>query len=242
MALYPNIVFGADRFVLFTGFQPVVSDDGLEWTYTTPTSPNEGGRASAFLDYADGVFIAALDGDIVRVSNDRGETWHLAASIPPGCTNGIGNAQTILTGNGIALMISADDRTACRSEDGGETWTLHEITDYAGGIFFQVGAFTNGKFLAWVEDFATNNGIRYSSEDAITWTETPTNGPIWIGATGVTSMGTILTTHGQYGEQTISRSTDDGLTWATLPATSYVQSHAIARFGSGYVDAGTVCP
>src|SRR5262249_14819212 len=104
MALYPNIEFGADRFVLYTGFAPVVSDDGINWQYTTPANPQDGGRASAFLDYGEGRFIAASDGPIY-VSDDRGETWHMAGSIPAGCVNGIGSAQKILTGNGIALMV-----------------------------------------------------------------------------------------------------------------------------------------
>jgi hypothetical protein len=242
MALYPNIVFGADRFVLYTGFKPAVSDDGIDWQYTTPANPDEGGRASAFLDYGEGRFIAASDGNVIRVSSDRGQTWHMAASIPAGCTDGIGNAQKILTGNGIAVMISFDSRTACRSADGGETWTLHKITDFTGGIFFQEGLFGSGKFLAWAQDWSADNGIRYSSDDGITWTEAKTNGPIWLAAIGVTTAGTILSANGQYDEQSIRRSTDNGLTWIEVPTSAYVQSHAIWRFASGYVDANTVCP
>lgn len=244
MALYPNIVFGDDRFVLYTGFKPVVSDDGRQWRYTTPPNPNEGGRASAFLDYGAGRFIAAADNDVIRVSSDRGETWHLAASVPKGCTDGIGVAQTIPTGNGVAVMVSADKRMACRSGDGGETWTLHSITSFTGGIFFQVPVFANGMFLAWVNDWSSqpSHGIRYSSTDGMTWTATPIPDAIWLGSTGVTAKGTLLSSWGKYGDQVISRSTDNGLTWARLPQTAFVASHALTRFGAGYVDANTVCP
>jgi hypothetical protein len=242
MALYPNVVFGADRFVLFNGFKPAVSDDGVTWKYTTPADPNQGGRASAFLDYGGGRFIGAVDGNVIWITDNRGETWHMPASVPAGCTDGIGNTQEILTGNGVAVMISYDNRTACRSADGGETWTLHKITNFTGGIFFQVGVFVHGKFLAWALDWSKNNGIRYSSEDGTAWTETPTNGPIWLSVTGVTALGTIVSSTGQYDKQSISRSVDDGLTWTDLPTSSYVQSHTITRIASGYVDPNPLCP
>jgi hypothetical protein len=242
MALYPNIVYGANRFVLYTGFKPAVSDDGVNWRYTTPANLNEGGRAVAFLDYGSGRFIATQDGDIIRVSSDRGETWHQAASVPPDCIKGIGTAQKIATGNGIAVMVSDVDRMACRSADGGETWTRHKIVDLPGGIFFQYPSFANGKFLAWGLDFSTNQGWRYSSTDGITWVAEKTTGPIWIGPNGVSTSGALIATNGdQYGKQKIMRSTDNGLTWVEIPTSNFVQSHAFTRFAAGYIAANTLC-
>jgi hypothetical protein len=139
-------------------------------------------------------------------------------------------------------MISDADRTACRSADGGETWTLHPITAATDGMLFQVVVFDGAKFITWGVDWATNNGVRYRSDDGMTWEETPTNGPIWISAAGVTPDGSIVTATGQYEEQSFSRSSDGGLTWAAVPPASFVQSHAITRFASGYVDSNTLCP
>ncbi len=235
-ALYPNILFAQDRFVLYSGFKPYQSTDGERWIVTT-AYPGEGGRASAFLDYESGRFIAAQDGDIIRVSADGGLTWPLAPSVPDGCIDGIGQAQKIPTGNGIAVMTSWSDGVACRSGDGGLTWTRHPIvqTDLLShGMMFQVPSFANGVFLAWGHDFATGQGYRYSSTDGITWEQQALNGPAWIAANGVSLEGTLIATNGgMYEDQTISRSTDNGLTWIDIPTAEFVQSHGLTRFEAG---------
>ncbi len=247
-ALYPNIVFGMDRFILFSAFKPMASDDGLAWKGTQVVDPNGGGRATTFLDYQGGRFIQASDGNIIRYSSDRGETWKMATSIPTDCTRGIGTSQKIITGNGIAVMISDETQSACRSADGGNTWTLHRFANVSAqeGIVFQVGSFANGEFLAWGLIYAANNGagngVRFSSKDGINWIQRPTHGRIWIGSNGVSVKGTLIASNGHgYEKQALLRSEDNGLTWTEVPTTNFKQSHPFTRFESGYVAPNTLC-
>ncbi len=244
-ALYPNIVFGMDRFVLFSAFKPMVSDNGSLWKATQVVDPKGGGRATAFLDYQGGRFIAAADGDVIRYSDDRGETWKNASSVPAGCVTGIGTSQKIMTGNGVAVMISDQTQSACRSGDGGVTWTLHRFANLAAqdGAVFQFGTFANGEFLAWSSNYKSNNDVRYSSKDGITWVQKPTTGKIAIGGpNGVSVNGTLIATNGAgYENQRLFRSEDSGLTWTEVSGTNYKKSHPFTRFESGYIAPNTLC-
>ncbi len=247
----PNLVFGAGTY-LRLGAPSIISEDGINWRTGGYEGLNGPGaepqattRAFEFLDYKDGRFIGIFDGNNIRLTADRGQTWTAPATVPAGCTDGIGYVERFLTGNGIAVIITSN-RQACRSVDGGNTWTLHEITaEKATGMFFQFGIFANGKFMTWgLMNGIGENGTRYSSADGATWDEVRTNGPIWVGAVGVTPTGTLVATNlnGGYENQAFYRSTDDGLTWNALPAGAFVQSQPILRFGAGTIQPNTLCP
>jgi hypothetical protein len=227
---YNGFAYGVGRFIHWSTLDTLVSDDGINWLigprgYTQELTP----RGFKFLDYGTGRFVGVADGNLIRVSADKGLTW-VTATAPAGCASG-----QILTGNGIAVMIW-DDGKACRSADGGMTWTLHNINSVnqlAGG-----GVFANGKFMVWgLPNSFNGDGARYSSSDGITWAATPTNGTVTVGALGVTPEGTLVGTAwfwSDYANQVFIRSTDNGLTWTT--ADSYVKSHMISTFASGKIE------
>jgi hypothetical protein len=239
--LFPNLVFGAGRFVHFSS-QPYVSDDGLAWRqggfagFNGPGQPWTSPRAFGFLDHGGGRFIGAIDGNNIRLSADRGDTWTTPAMIPAGCTDGIGNSQQILTGNGVALMVTSSGN-ACRTTDGGDTWTLHSI---GGTGLSPWGVFANGHFTVW------GGSTRYTSPDGASWTATGLSRPVSLGAVGAGVSGTLVavnTLWEGYEQQRFLRSTDDGLTWTTLADDKYTRGHPIHRFAAGVIDrASGVCP
>jgi len=242
---YPEIVYGADRYVMFSDV-PKLSDDGEDWydgasaLFNLMGEPSRSPRASSFLDFMGGRFIGAIDGNGIRVSGDRGDSWTIPA-VPDGCTDGIGNRK-ILTGNGLAVIVTSSHRS-CRSADGGSTWTIHDMPVSANAMLFEATAFVNGKFLAWSQEGLDTAGIRWSSTDGIGWTATETqNVPLWFGNAwiGVSKKGTLVSTNGHdYEDQVFMRSTDEGLTWTE--STSYEKSHFIDRYGAGMIPANDVC-
>jgi hypothetical protein len=122
---YAGMVFGDNKYMMFS-IITALSDDGVHWDAgPTPYDAslyNMTPRQLAFLDYGGGRFVAQLDGNNVRVSNDSGQTWWTAPAPPAGCTGG-----GLITGNGIAMFISPDTETACVSSDGAMTWTVNPI-------------------------------------------------------------------------------------------------------------------
>src|SRR5262245_38087359 len=133
---YTDIVYGANRYVMFAD-TPRLSDDGMAWRdgasalFNLPGEAWRSPRASSFLDFMGGRFIGAIDGNGIRVSSDRGDSWSIA-TVPDGCTDGIGN-RSILTGNGLAVIVTSSGKS-CRSADGGYTWTLHDMPASLGGM------------------------------------------------------------------------------------------------------------
>ena len=240
---YPNIAFGQNSFVHFAAPTPHVSDDGLTWRnggsagFNLPGGGWSTPRAFNFLDNASGgAFIGVADGDVMRVSTDTGKTWKVPANIPAGCSDGIGSSEQIMTGNSIAVIVNSNG-FACRSTDGGMNWSMKRITTEP---LATSRAFNQGLFLVW-----STSGNRYSSPDGVNWTSNPVQGGVVPGAIGVSPTGTLVSTNGlwsDYSGQAFIRSTDNGLTWSTLPAANFTKGHIIMRFGSGYINRNALCP
>jgi hypothetical protein len=242
----PGVVYGSGKFLAFSS-TPLVSSDGTQWQdagfagFDGPGQAWISARAVAFLDGLGGRFIGAGDQDLLRVSSNAGSTWTVPSSVPQGCANGIGQGNTILTGNDTAVIITTSG-DACRSTDGGMTWTLTHVTS---ANLSPVGAFVHGKFMFWTAPPPGQNGVRYSSADGATWTQTPMTSGVWLGNVGVSPAGTLVSTNGlwnSYAKQAFYRSTDDGITWSALPQGKFKPGHAIERFGAGMIKANSVCP
>jgi hypothetical protein len=236
---YPNIAYGQGVFIHFSG-APHVSTDGINWQnagFPGFNGPGQGWvntRAFNFLNYQGGRFIGALDDNTFRVSSDAGNTWSVITP-PAQCTDNAGTSNEILMGNGVAVMLTSEGG-ACRSADGGNTWTITPITTHP---LNPAGAFANGQFLAWSTD-----GYRYNSPDGLTWAATAMTTSAWLGYVGVSPTGTLVSTNGlwsAYSGQQFLRSTDNGMTWQTLPVSKYTASHTILRFGAGMIKPNTLC-
>src|SRR5262249_49632355 len=106
---YPEIAYGANRYLMFSDVSKL-SDDGLDWRdgasalFNLPGEGWRSPRALGFLDFMGGRFIGAIDGNGIRATGDRADSWSIA-TVPDGCTDGIGNRK-ILTGNHLAVIVT----------------------------------------------------------------------------------------------------------------------------------------
>lgn len=241
---FGGIAFGAGRFVLAsrnprfgdgaTWSEPGLADfrgsDGAEvWSV----------RRFGHVDYDGGRFVAVASGDMGRdvlVSPD-GETWTRPEVVPADCAAGsISNYGGIVSGNGIIVMVD-DSATACRSTDGGRTWSTSRL---GATEIYSHGVFTGSAFWFWGAD-----GRRYESTDGAAWTSTPMTTPLRIGPVARGDSGTLVATANVwqgYGEQSFLRSTDGGLTWEELAPPAFTPGHAIMEMAFGRGAASTLCP
>jgi len=138
-------------------------------------------------------------------------------------------------------VLSGEEPTVCRSDDGGETWTEHAV---ATATILTSNAIWNGsEFRAWEQ------GRGFRSADGIAWEEVANDPPsAHIGPVAISPDGTYVAAQEQvrearaagYETQVFYRSTD-GIHWATLAPESYVHSHPIREITFGYAEASALC-
>ncbi|HJL19054.1 MAG TPA: hypothetical protein RMH99_25550 [Sandaracinaceae bacterium LLY-WYZ-13_1] len=228
--LFGGIAWGAGRLV--GGARPPrLSDDAGEgWRDGGDTGLRLWNvRRTAYADVAGGRFVlVANDGganDVV-LSADGGERWWSPSRLPAGCGAGIQDRGGIAGADGL-LVILGGDGLACRSEDGGDTWTAHRVTD---GAIDSHLVHTGGRFVAW------SRGARHASEDGETWIATPTDPPdLSIEAVAHDpATGTFVAVERGWGEwyeeQALHRSAD-GVSWT--PVASFVGGHPLRFVASG---------
>jgi hypothetical protein len=242
---FGGIAYGAGRFVVASR-DSFFSADGLTWTpgataeFSGPNEPTIWSvRRFAFADYDTGRFVATASGNVDRdtlVSSDGGETWWRPSGLPEGCGAGVSTYGGIVSGNGIIAMIG--DGSSCRSNDGGQTWTVSQFTD---DLVVANPIFTGTEFWAW----SHYDHVLYKSTDAETWTATPLATPTTLAAVARNPMtGTFVAVTSMwsgYEDQRFLRSAD-GLTWEELPEGSFVKSHPIFHIEFGYAEPSSACP
>jgi hypothetical protein len=248
---HPNDSFGGlaygggGRFVAASR-SPFVSSDGSAWTaggaanfLNTDGSSMWSVRRFAYADYkGGGRFVAVASGNTNRdmlVSSDGGQSWWRPSVLPDACATEVAAYGGIVAGNDVIVIVS-EDASACRSTDGGQTWSvvptgLTQVLSH--------GVWTGTEFLFWGDD-----AYMISSPDGVTWTKkamlTPTRlGPVARGPDGtLVAVGNVWE---GYAQQSFWRSTD-GLTWEALPKTAFVPSHGIFYMAFGYADPSSACP
>jgi len=244
-ANFGGIAFGAGRYVL-AARDNFWSADGVTWTAGATaefSGPNEpiiwSVRSFAFADYEAGRFIATASGNVdmdVLTSSDGGETWWRPSVLPPGCGSGVSTYGGIVYGNGIIAMIGVG--SACRSLDGGDTWTLSTFTD---DLIVANPIFRDGAFWVW----SHYDHVLFTSADALTWTETAMTTPTTLAAVSQNpTTGTLVAVSSMwqgYDAQEFLRSSD-GLTWEALGDGAFVKSHPIFDVQFGYADPSAACP
>jgi hypothetical protein len=240
---FGGIAFGGGRFVAATR-DPYYSTDGTTWQKGGAADfRNADGtimwsvRSFAYSDYSGGRFVAYASGDTsddMLVTSDGAATWWRPTTRPSTCwthpTDG-----GILSGNGV-IVIASEQGIACRSTDGGQTWTA---TPTGLTSLLSQGVWTGSQFLFWGDD-----STMVSSPDGATWTKTPMVTPMRIGAVARGDSGTIVAISSvwqAYDAQTFLRS-KDGLTWEVLPASAFVHSHPFFYMTFGYADPSEACP
>ncbi len=253
--LFGDMVYGGGRFVGETssyccGQSPIYSNDGVTWTnggdasFVTP----DGGvavtvRTGGYGDYDGGgrfIAIAEPPGPAYQVSSNGGESWWNPSVMPAACASGsIASSGGVAAGNGVLVIVGALGE-ACRSVDGGDTWTLAQT-----GVSYieTTPVWTGSQFAAWGNDAGFGDATTMvTSPDGATWTQTSMATPVSIGPVAHGASGTFVAiNYGGYAMQQLFRSTD-GLTWQALPTTAFVQSHPLVYVTFGYAQPSPLCP
>ena len=232
---YGGVAYGAGKFVAISR-APISSPDGTTWALDPAADFRSNGsptgtqlwsiRRVAFADYQGGRFIGIADSDLLT-SADAGQTWQRPNNFPSECFGNIMAYGDILYGNGTIVIIQ-ESGTACRSIDGGTTWS----STSTGQTVLSRGVFTDGKFVIW------GDHIRLSSPDGVNWTTTATNVRL-EGAVARSAAGTYIADanlYTGYSQQTLYRSSD-GVNWQELAPGAFVKSHPFFAITFGYADA-----
>lgn len=186
--------------------------------------------------YVDGLFvIVGNDGNEVGLSRD-GLRWHAPTTIDVACGRGI-QGQGGIARVGNVIVIAGGESSVCRSTDEGVTWTLHALPDDARPSSSALIA-TGTEFMMW------SFGAILRSTDGMTWTRTPTEPSIEVGAVARSPEGTFVAVRGGwnhwYGDQYFYRSTD-GIRWEQLGLAAAPQGHPIGWITYGQVNASLAC-
>ena len=186
--------------------------------------------------YVDGLFvIVGNDGNEVGLSRD-GLRWRAPTTIDVACGRGI-QGQGGIARVGDAIVIAGGESSVCRSTDEGVTWTLHALPNDARPSSSALIA-TGSEFMMWT------NGAILRSTDGMSWTRTPTEPSIEVGAVARSPEGTFVAVRGGwnhwYGDQYFYRSTD-GIRWEQLGLAAAPQGHPIGWITYGQVNASLAC-
>jgi len=241
---FGGLAFGGDRFVL-ANRSPMHSSEGTDWVAGAEADfRGPGGevvwsvRRFAYADYDGGRFVATAEPPkSVLVSSDGGQSWWAPSVLPDACLTGMSTYGGIAsTADGIIVGVGQDG-TACRSTDGGDTWT--ESTVGGDNVLGHL-LWTGSELVTW------GPGVRYSSPDGVEWTQTPTTPEgIWIGpaahgdATG--SFVAVTRVWDGYEDQSFVRS-DDGVNWEVLQTDAFTGGHPIFSITHGYAEPSELCP
>jgi hypothetical protein len=241
---FGGVAYGAGRFVVASR-SPMTSTDGTSWMAGGAAdfaNHNTSVRTFAYADYQGGsrfLAIASGYGEDILVSSDVGATWWRPTTFPSECGNEVMVYAGFTSGNDIVVVMGMDG-VACRSVDGGQTWTSSQTG--VPGVWSH-GVWTGTEFWYWGNDNGT--WYRLSSADGATWTKTLTaagtwvEGPVARGPTG--TLVAVANLWDGYAKQQLIRSTD-GITWENLPSGAFVGSHPIFNIVAGYADPSAACP
>ncbi|HWB78150.1 MAG TPA: hypothetical protein VG755_24465 [Nannocystaceae bacterium] len=242
-AMFGGLVFGADTFVLSSRY-PYHSNDGTGWIEGDEADfRGPGGeivwsvRRLGFVDVDGGRFVATANPpQSVLITKDLGATWIPPLSIDDACLASVGSYGGIASGNGVIVGVG-DDGVACRSTDGGDTWTLGSVGGE--GIYARV-LWTGDEFVTWAP------GVRYTSPDGETWSSTTmTPEGVWLGAVAQSEATGTFAANGRvwdaYENQSFYRSSN-GVDWEVLPAGSFTGGHYIFEMAFGWAEPSELCP
>ncbi|MDQ3035531.1 MAG: hypothetical protein M3Y87_24205, partial [Myxococcota bacterium] len=222
--------------VLLGSREPMISSDAASWSSAgMPSLAAWNVRRTGFVDVAGGRFLLvaedARESDLA-ISDGSGMWWSPSV-FPSECGQAIQNDGGIGRA-GDAMVIIGGDGVACRSTDGGATWSATSIGSSITSRVVEV----DGTSWVW------GGGRRFTSTDGARWTATPiVPADITIGAVARSPSGTFVAVNGGwdqwYERQRFYRS-EDGVRWTELGPARYEGSHPIAGIAYGEVDA-SVC-
>nr|MDQ3037217.1 hypothetical protein [Myxococcota bacterium] len=227
-----GLVFGAvvatpTGFLALSGAPQRSRDDGATWTLVAQPPRRRHVRQAASAEHEGESRVLVL-GDTYEdvqygvLSRDEGDRWIELAEPPDACSM----RGSIAHGAGVWVVVGGAG-AACRSTDGGQTWTqtatLPEVrTDVV---------WSGSEFVAW----RRGSGV-FRSADGVDWTDTATDfTPDEVAAT---ASGAFVSITDQYERQAFHRS-DDGVHWEALPEGAFTRGHRIRFIAAGRVPLAT---
>lgn len=169
-----GVAFGAGIFVGVERDNPWISqDNGQTWVQGEDIPDYDNLRVVGYSGYDGGRFYAAGDEAQLFVSSDGGQTWAAPSSVTGGtCSGGNLTRQGGMVGNDELFVVVTSTGNACRTDDGGETFTIHAVSPgETDGVVSGDVAWTGEQF------YASSRGRGFFSDDAMTWTEVEYNLP-----------------------------------------------------------------
>ncbi|MEM7135675.1 MAG: hypothetical protein AAF500_03800 [Myxococcota bacterium] len=234
---FGGVSFGNGRLVAASRSARYSDDQGSTWDDSGSTALNVWNvRRAGFVPSHGGRFLmAASDSSAEITVSADGDDWSLPTSIPSSCGGGMQTDGGFAYGNGTIVAIGSDS-IACRSTDGGATWTSTTI----GGTITSQIVWNGSEFMVW------GSGKLYRSMNGSSWSSMNTSpGNLRLGPVAVSNDGTLVAVRGGwqvwYGDQEFYRSTD-GVNWQTLAAGQFVGSHPIRFIAFGHGQKPAACP
>lgn len=227
---FGGMIFGNDAFVAASRSPRASLDLGKTWSKTAePTATVWNVRGAGF-GAGNAVMVLEDSGKAeLALSSDGGKTWRSPTTWPSTCGKSIQTEGGIVAGKGTLLIVGGDG-VACRSTDGGKTFSDAKM----GGSVSSYAHFTGSEFVAFGR---TDKNVMYKSVDGAVWTTTATSHS--IGPSARSDAGTYVATNTGwmtwYDKQQFYRSTD-GVKWEALPRTAFTGSHPIRGMTFGWVD------
>ena len=237
-------------------------DGGDSWTLV---KKQEGTfvRAVGFVDENDGFignigteyYPGVTDETPLYRTRDGGETWQAVdtgdATIKGVCAIDILRTSRVFQGNAVPqTVIHAAGRVGgptgiLRSVDGGESWSVIDMSEHAGMIldvkFFS--EFDGLVFASTGRDLASTEGLILRTADGgKTWSEVYRSGRpgelIWKASfpDPRTGYATVMSYDPANAQQVVVKTTDGGASWEELPLVENAQAR---QFGIGFVDENT---
>jgi hypothetical protein len=235
---FGDVAAGPDAMVLGARGARRSTDDGAAWS--EPIDPGVSGwnvRRAGYVPHDGGRWIVVFEdaSPEVRLSSDGGASWWAPTSIPAACGHGAQNEGGIGYVGGAIVLVGSDG-VACRSTDGGRTWTEHAV---GGSVSSSDVVHAEGELLAW------GNGRVLRTRDGATWSEAATSPAVTIGAVARSPEGTFVAVSGGwnrwYDAQRWYRSTD-GVRWEELGPEAARRGHPIHRIVHGLAAPSEACP
>lgn len=236
---FGGVVTGAGRVVLAATQARFSSDHGATFTPSAQDVWETTGytvRRVGFAGNGDGSFLlVGNDGTQVVVTHDFGKTWVKPTQIDTDCGKSIAPEAGFAYANNTLIMASFAGGYACRSLDGGRTFTKHDMPAGPSSNILWDGE----AFVGYAQ------GVRLRSVDGATWTATPTTPKsLHLGAVARSDTGVYVGARWgvvRNADVRLYRS-EDGLTWQTLDAGAYPAGQPITAIAFGRAPADAVCP
>ncbi len=232
-----GVAYGGDIWVGVEGDTPWLSADaGQTWARGEDIPNTDNLRVIGFSGYDGGRFYAAGDAEQLFVSSDGGQTWQAPTSVTGTCSGGNLTRRGGMVGTDALFVVVTDSGNACRTDDGGETFTVHAVSPgESSGVVSGDVVWTGDAF------YASSQGRGFFSDDAISWTEVTYN----LANASVRKVAVSPDTGTFVGVErdgaTFYRSTD-GAEWTELPADAAAAGTDITQLVYGYGDPTAECP